>query len=83
MASIIKADGGTESVDLVQGNAQLDQLQTIVGGYIEQVRLRNGDDMWVNEDGGRLKLEANGLASEIAEQDIVGNVVVTYPGEVE
>ena len=83
MAVLIKTDGGTESVDLIQGSAQLDQLQTMVGGYIEQVRLRNGDDMWVNEDGTRLKLGANELASEIAGRDIVGNVVVTYPGEVE
>ena len=83
MASIIKTDGGTQSVDLVQGNAQLKQLQTIVGGYIEQVRLHDGDDMWVNEEGQRLNLEHNTLASEIAKRDIVGDVIVTYPGEVE
>jgi len=83
MASIIKTDGGTQSVDLVRGNAQLKQLQTIVGGYIQQVRLHNGDDMWVNENGWSLGLELNPLACEIANREIVGDVIVTYPGEVE
>lgn len=83
MASIIKADGETESVDIVKGNAQLDQLQTLVGGYIEHLRLSDGDDMWMNEDGLRLGLAPNMLASLIAEQSIVGDVVVTNLGEVE
>ena len=84
MASIIKTDGGTQSVDLVKGNpAKLDQMGEIVGGFIERVRLHNGDDMWVNEEGQRLNLEHNTLASEIAKRDIVGDVIVTYPGEVE
>lgn len=83
MAMLIKSDGSTESVALLQGGAQLNQLQTIVGGYIEHVQLHNSDDMWVNEEGHRLNLPHNALASEIAKAPIVGDVVVTYPGEVD
>jgi len=84
MGCVIKMDGGTEVVELVQGvNGQLDQLQGIVGGFIEHVRLHNGDHMWVNEDGLRLGLELNPLASDIAKQPVVGNVIVTRPGEVQ
>jgi hypothetical protein len=89
MASIIKSDGSTERIALLKGNAQLNQLQTIVGGYIEHVRLQAhvgnnfSESMWVNEDGYRLNLQHNALASEIARVPVVGDVVLTYPGEVD
>ena len=82
MATIIKVDGRVESIELVKGNAQLDQLQEIVSGFVEQLRLDYGDEMYMNEDGQRLKLKFNKLASEIAKREVVGDVLIAYPGEV-
>ena len=61
----------------------LEQMQALVGGLIEVVYLNNDIDspfktrtMIVNEDGIGLELPFNPLASAIAEQPIVGTVLV-------
>lgn len=61
----------------------LDELQEAVGGYVEVVplprrALNPGADvvMIVNEDGLRLQLAPNDMASVLAERPIVGTVVV-------
>lgn len=41
----------------------LEELQAFVGGYIEQVRLPNGQTMYVNEDGKMHGLPYNDYAS--------------------
>lgn len=79
---IIKANGEQSTVDLVHGKKQLKQLQDIVGGYIELVRLPGGDEMYVNEDGRSQKLPPNHAASLLAMRIIVGDVAVCKRGEV-
>ena len=48
----------------------------MVGGFVELVRLSDGDQMLVNEEGGILGLPHNKMASEIANRNIVGNVLI-------
>lgn len=64
---------GTETT--VKGNLNLEQAQDVVGGFVEVVRLNKGK-MLVNDDGIRLGLELNMLASIIAEQPILGTVAI-------
>jgi hypothetical protein len=54
----------------------VDTFQTLVQGYVEDVRLGNGLSLWVNEDGLRLRLPLNPAASELARRQIVGDAVV-------
>src|SRR5215471_12097134 len=72
-----------EIVPLVPGNGKfwtLRELQAKVGGYIEVVRTTDGRWMLVNEDGKRLQLPLNPVATKLhifSEVDkIVGNVVI-------
>lgn len=53
----------------------LESLQDAVGGYIELVRTKNGR-MLVNEDGRMLQLKFNQMASDLADIDIFGDVVL-------
>jgi len=64
---------GTETT--VKGNLNLEEAQDVVGGFVEVVRLNKGK-MLVNDDGIRLGLELNMLASIIAEQPILGTVAI-------
>lgn len=60
----------------------LKEIQEIVGGYIEAVRIPDSaKTMWVNEDGRNLELLPNLEASNIAGRSIVGNVLITNKGE--
>lgn len=79
---ILKANGEQSTVDLVRGKKQLKQLQDIVGGYIELVRLPGSDEMYVNEDGLSMCLPENVAASLLAGRLIVGDVAVCKRGEV-
>ena len=54
----------------------LKEAQEFVGGWIEMVYLKNGDQMIVNEEGLLLGLPVNRIASAIAGQCIVGNVLI-------
>lgn len=54
----------------------LSEAQEFVGGYVEEIRLSNGDQMLVNEDGLRLKLPHNEAASLLAGRPIVGSAVI-------
>ena len=76
MAKIIKADGTEIAVTPKNGkDFKLDELQPIVGGYIEIVYLP-GRFMVVNEEGKLMGLPINGKASFIAGETIVGDVLV-------
>ena len=61
---------------------EFSQLQKIVGGYIEMITLKNGDQIVFNEDGISLGLPINLDASRIVSvdcgfpQSIVGHAVV-------
>jgi hypothetical protein len=67
----------------------LEELQHVVGGYIEAVYLRDGWIMMINEEGKLLGLPYNVLATHLArthgslsaDDYIVGDVVVGTPQE--
>ena len=54
----------------------LHEAQELVGGLVELVRLSDGDQMLVNEEGLILGLPHNKMASEVANRPIVGNVLI-------
>jgi len=87
MATIIKANGDELNIIPKSGaELSLAQMQEAVGGYIELVPINNPDYadklMFCNEDGHRLGNEPNSVASMMAGQEIVGNVLVCEKGEV-
>lgn len=83
MATIYKTDGTEENIQPKNGkDFKLKELQPVVEGYIEIVRLRDGRLMIVNEEGMLMKLPYNRIASQIARQPIVGNVLVCDEGQI-
>jgi hypothetical protein len=84
MGKIIKTNG--EIIDFSpkekNGEFSLEELQSVVGGYIELVRCLDGKNfMIINEDGKGLKLPINHKATEIYSGNrlvdfIVGDVVL-------
>lgn len=80
MATVIKVDGSTHEISKFP---KLPALQQAVGGYIELVRLSGGRVMYVNEEGRLNGLLPNMAASTMANQVIVGDVVVLTAEEVE
>jgi hypothetical protein len=54
----------------------LQELQSIVGGYIEAIRTVDNRRMFVNEDGTIMRLMPNAKASALAGRPIVGDVCV-------
>jgi hypothetical protein len=64
MAWLLKAAGGVDKVLPANGRAfSLAELQAVVGGYIEVVRALDGMWLVLNEDGKRLELPRNDLAT--------------------
>lgn len=55
----------------------LEAMQAIVGGYVELVRLENGLELWVNEEGLLEELPPNRYASYLARHPIVGPAFVS------
>ena len=84
MAEIIATNGSRRNVQPANGtNFTPEELQTIVGGYIELVELNEKTTMVVNEEGKLIPLSFNFEASRIfsthhpASKDfIVGDVLV-------
>lgn len=72
---IISTDGCTDELVPAKKKPTLAEMQAIVGGFIERVRIPGGE-MWVNEDGLAMKLSINLSASQLAGQRILGNVLV-------
>jgi hypothetical protein len=73
----------TETIAPADGRTfQLAELQAIIGGYIEALRLDDGRWMFLNEDGKRLELVLNYAATTIMahrlayDDYIVGTVVI-------
>lgn len=81
-ATIISTDGTYNDVEPKnKTDFQLEELQKIVGGYIEIVQLSNSQCMVVNEEGKVAGLPYNHLATLAAYMSgvkdvIVGNVLV-------
>lgn len=81
MGTLIKPGGTPELVYAKSDKWTLEELQVLVGGYIElATRVKTIDmkplDFIVNEDGLNLGLPVNDLASHIADQQIVGNMLM-------
>lgn len=83
MAQLIKADGETRQVAPKNGRYfELDELQELVDGFIENVYLSDGSIMVVNEDGKALGFPINKKATDMADDVIlpwdviVGDAVV-------
>lgn len=82
---IVKTDGSKHVITPKNGKKfELEELQEIVGGYIQAIRLSESQSMIVNENGKLYNLEHNAEASVIAhsyraifDNDfIVGDVVI-------
>lgn len=77
MAKIIYSDGREVAVKPKNGtDFSLEELQAIVGGYIEIIYVKGNDIMVLNEEGKLIGLPINGKASRMAGEVIVGNVLV-------
>lgn len=71
----------------------LEEVQEIVGGYIEVIELNNGTTMFINEDGLLINLEYNSKATELVvkysynlfldDEGIVGTVLVCNNNEID
>ena len=72
MIEIIRCDGSREKIE---GPVRLKTGQDIVGGYVEPVHCLFGSVLLVNEEGRLKGLSVNLIASGIAGQTILGNVV--------
>ena len=89
MAIIIKADGKTKHTEPINGKVfTLNELQTVVGGYIEIVPITTGEytgKLLVVDEEGKLKADAqlNIEASKISGQQIVGQVIVIDRDQIE
>lgn len=58
----------------------LDEVQKVVGGYVQVIRLAHNMKLLVNEDGLMKGLPLNILASQMANRKIVGDVILVPKG---
>lgn len=83
MAKWIKTNGETIDVKPKNGtDYSLEELQGFVGGYIEIVRIDDERLMVVNEEGKLNDLPINSIATYMARELIVGDVLVCKANEV-
>jgi len=82
MATIIKVDGTMEEITIDKQNS-LEQMQKIVGGYIEVVPVAGGKTLVVNEEGLLQQLPINHKASALYNDTIVGDVILCTLEELE
>jgi hypothetical protein len=85
---IIKTDGTIVEAFPKNGKKfSLEELQAAVGGLIELAVLRDGRDLWFNEEGKLIGLEVNIYATMLWQDTfgssdvIVGNAIVTKKGQ--
>ena len=89
MAIIIKISGEIENVEPSNGKLfSLLELQEAVNGYIQIVPINEGDyenKLMIVDEEGKLKANAqvNNEASEIANQLIVGDVIIIDKDQIE
>lgn len=85
MATILKTDGKRTEVSPKNGKKfTLEELQEIVGGYIEQLMLPTGRSLIVNEDGRLYHLPVNMQATHLYGYEIlVGDVLMCDEDEIE
>ena len=63
-------------IEFTENSPTLEELQSIVGGYVEMIMLHDGRQMMFNEEGRHRDLPINEAASQIAGFDIAGNVAI-------
>lgn len=87
MAKLLPA-GKVDMLELAPTKGEsfaLEELQRAVGGYIEALQIRDPAGAWryliVNEDGRRLGLPYNPLASMMAFREILGDAVLCTRAE--
>lgn len=68
MATLITTDGDSSNVEALQ----LEQMQSLVGGYIEMVTFSDGSLMVCNETGKLDGLPRNNVATEIFRMKLRG-----------
>lgn len=79
MATLIKTSGVSEIVTPADGKQfTLAELQSMVGGYIEPVRLEGDRIMWVNEEGKLQGLPLNAVATNIAGMFNMGTATLDH-----
>lgn len=89
MAKIYRTNGDIENVEPKNGtDFQLEELQGIVGGYIECLNLSDGRLLVCNEEGKLKGLALNERATELVRKNgyndyIVGDVLVCKDCEIE
>ena len=89
MAIIIKTNGEIEHTEPANGSVfSLKELQQSVGGYIQIVSITAGEHsgrLMVVDEEGKLKTDAqiNIVASRIAGQPIVGQVIIIDKDQIE
>lgn len=67
----------TKVIEIYDDKPTLEEMQKMVGGYIQEVYVGDQDvQYWVNEEGLLLELPLNPKASMMLGQPIVGNLVV-------
>lgn len=83
MAKIVKTTGEIIEISPKNGtDFKYDELHSVVDGYIEIIHLPNREIMIVNEEGCLIGLDYNPIASYLAGQSIVGDVLVCKDNEV-
>lgn len=88
MAKIYRANGDVEIVEPKNGrDFQLEELQGIVGGYIECLNLNDGRLLVCNEEGKLKDLDLNVRATELVRTNgyndwIVGDVLICNNNEI-
>jgi len=83
MAKIVKVDGEEIAIQPDNGvEFLLEEMQSIVGGYIEVLYLSDGRLMVVNEEGLLRKLPFNPIATTMASRIIVGDVLVCEQNQI-
>jgi len=87
MARLIKANGAEIEIKPKNGSTfTLEELQKVVGGYIELVPTKIGNHMYVNEEGKLQNLAFNPSATRLMKYRgdyVVGDAILLMPGEEE
>ena len=74
--TLILSDGTTMTMEFSEPHVTLSEMQACVGGYIELVHLKDGVILVVNEEGRLNNLKPNIIATELAGDYIVGDVLL-------
>lgn len=77
---VIKADGSETPIQ-VEKQPSLEDLISLVGGWLEYHKAQDGKDMLMDEDGRMKGLPANPKASDLAGFTVLGTVIYFEEGK--